>query len=624
MQAEKTSLNRIKLLTIPGGTTIYDSTGNAHLLEQPTATSKLLEKGFSEISVPSLQAQGILYSSSNTQIKFVYPEKKQSLVSFLGVLPALTLIFTNPSEDPKNHPKELLNEVYVTQDEIEFSETEPATFPAKRISDNTTHTLSRLGHMISLINKQSSKSTFPPPDLRLYLPPVHIASQHAGDCGADALQTVLFFSDFFSETFASAANEIYKKYIRTEPKVLFIVDSPRLVEEVRNYFRIDAKDQKEEDVLFVFASMVRRFILIRLLDFGTDEEIASLNIPATACLVPSAVPSLAAPPKRRKSINALAGVTIARRISRIFDPKSMFNAEKKLMGTEITLLLEHTFYCLLFKTFHETQFKSIIYENAKGAPCDLSQITAILYSAHQTKKDSSYGGTEGEGHAISIFRNADVWYLQDDNIGIAQPLKNFDFEHYISSAGEVFFRSWEQLPKKTQLIEQGFFTEDQLRSGKAKRHTFYGYDYKDTKSGQVKQKICVATNLADYMSEYMTGGIKLMLVNGEIPPEKYKLAPYSCGPKETTSVAQVTPPKEQRVKEVPSSILQQLNTNYSQGVTPRGTTSVSIRNLRRNIQIHLNSFTMNTRRNVRTTNNASTRKVRVSNNAGIRGQLESF
>jgi hypothetical protein len=278
----------------------------------------------------------------------------------------------------------------------------------------------------------------------------------------------------------------------------------------------------------------------------------------------------------------------------------------------------------LFKTFHQTQFKSIIYENAKGAPCDLSQITAILYSAHQTKKDSSYGGTEGEGHAISIFRNADVWYLQDDNIGIAQPLKNFDFEHYISSAGEVFFRSWEQLPKKTQLIEQGFFTEDQLRNGKAKRHTFYGYDYKDTKSGQVKQKICVATNLADYMSEYMTGGIKLMLVNGEIPPEKYKLAPYSCSPKETTSVARVTAPKEQRVKEVSSSILQQLSTSYSQGVNPRVTTSVGIRNLRRNIQINLNSFTMNTRRNVRTTNNASTRKVRVSNNTGIRGQLESF
>lgn len=622
MQTGKTSLKSIKLPYIPGGTTIYDLKGKAHTVKVPIALAKLLEAGYEEISLPSLEAQGIQVSKS--QVRFVYPKQQQSLVSFVGILPAHTLVFTNPSEDPKVHSKELTHEVYMTQEDIEFTSTEPATFPAIRILDSTPQILSRLGHMISLINIQQSNLVFPPPDLRLYLPPVHIASQHAGDCGADSLQTALFFADFFSDVFANLANELYKKYINTDSTVLFTVDDPRLLKEVRTYFHVDAVDQKEEDALVVFTSMLRRFLLIRLLDFGTKEEIASLNIPSTVCLLPSAVPSLAAPPKRRKSINTLAGVTIARRISRVFDPKSMFTADKKLMETDISLLIEHSYYCLLFKTFHLPQFTSLIHENHKGAPCELSQITAILYSCQQTKKDKNYGGTEGEGHSISIFRNAEVWYLQDDNIGIAQPMKNFDFEHYITTAGEVFFRSWEQLPNKTQLIEQGYFTEEDLRKGKARRHTFYGYDYKDKSSGYIKQKIFVATNLADYMSEYKSGSLKLMLIKGEISPEKNKEAYLSCIPKEPEKVVAPVAPKEVKLKPLSSSILEQLDTNYKQGAAPRPTQTAMIRNLRRNIQMNLNSFTMNTRKATNTTTNRNTRKIRVTNNTGIRQQFESF
>jgi hypothetical protein len=219
-----------------------------------------------------------------------------------------------------------------------------------------------------------------------------------------------------------------------------------------------------------------------------------------------------------------------------------------------------------------------------------------------------------------------MWYLQDDNIGIAQPMKNFDLEHYIRTGGEVFFRSYEQLPNKSQLIEQGFFTEDDLRKGKAKRYTFYGYDYKDKASGYTKQKIFLSTNVAEYMSEYMSGPLKLILVHGDISPEKNKDAILSCIPKEVSSKPVVNAaPKQTQLKPISSSILTQLNTNYKQGVSRPSVAPFQIRTLGKNLQIQMNSFSNTTRKgNKAPAANKNTRKLRISNNAGIRTQLETF
>jgi hypothetical protein len=627
MELEKYPLNRIKIPYIPGGTTVYDSTGKSSILEIPTAVSKLLEKGVMEVSLKEIQKQGITVNTGIAEgtIRFVYPQKLQSLVSFVGTLPAHTLVFTNPSENPKNHPTELTNEVYLTEEDVEFQSTEPTTFSAIRPSDSSVHSISRLGHMISFINLQQKKTPFPPSDLRLFLPPVHIASQHAGDCAADSLQTVLFFADFYLEVFANGANEIYKKYIQTDQTVIFNVDDPRLVEEIRERFHVTDRGSRTTDLLFVFASMVRRFILIRLLDFGTPEEIQSLQVPQTTCLLPSAVSNVAGPRQRRKSINILSGVTIARRLSRIFDPKGMFTANKKLMGTEINLMVEHTFYCLLFQIFNIPEFKSIIFDNHLGAPCDVSQITAVLFACLQTKKDKYYAGEEGEGHSISIFRNNDQWYLQDDNIGIAIPMQNFDVEHYFTKQGEFFFRSFEQLPNKTQIIEQRFFTKNDWQKRKPLNYTFYGYDYKDT-TGQTKQKICAISNTINYMSEYMSGPTRLILFHGDIDPEKNKKATSSCtAPVKNEAGTRPAPLKVQTIKAVPPTLQEQLLTNYKQGKIQKAVGALEVRALRKNIQNNLNSFTINTRRNNNArSRNMNTRKVRAPTNAEMQLQFTSF
>jgi hypothetical protein len=624
MATEKIPIESLisSLVSLPGGITVYDSLGTSSKLTKPTLISELQSKKIQSVSKQDLDDQGIRIQSTNKggRVQFVYPKAKQSLVSFVGVLPSNTLIFTNPSEDPMKHRQELTSEVFQTTADIELTNSEPTTLSVRRINDSEQVEISRLGHFISLSAQSQRKSSFPPNDLRLYLPPVHIPSQHLGDCAADTVQTALFYADGFQEEFAELANTLYKKYIRTEPLVLFGVDNPKLVKEVRVAYSLsDSLSQQEEDALAVFSTMIRRYILVRLLDFGTEEEIASLKIPPTTCLLPGAVPSLGNPLGRRKSINALAGATIARKISRIFEPSSMLGSNLKLKETEINLTMEHAFFCLLFTLLNQKTMHSMIWLRNNPISFDASSIRAILFPLMLTKKNAGMSSLEEGGHSISLFRFQDTWYLQDDNIGIANPLEQFNLEHFLTKKSEFFISSYKQLQNKSDLIEQGFFTEKELRDGKALRYTFYGYRY--AHDSFLKEKILYKEPVS-YSGRFDAGPAVLYLCVGDIDPVSMAAAMERCTPTSTSETKRPTKISP-TVKALPPALLAQMNLPTTAAVS-ENRKPTNFRELRKNIQANLTSFNTTRKTNTGKPLNNFTRKLKPYTNAKILSQFTAF
>lgn len=626
MATEKILIDSLKssLTALPGGITVYDSTGSSKRLKKPTLFPDLEKQTIQSVSKKDLEGQGIrVISKSNGAIgvQFVYPKNQQSLLSFVGTLPAYTYIFTNPSEDPKKHRVELTSEVFQTTSDIDFTAEEPTQFQVLGVFTNTSQEISRLGHFISLQQQsQPNKSQFPPDDLRLFLPPVHIPSQHLGDCAADTIQTALFFADGFQEIFAELANTLYKKYIRTEPLVVLGVDNPTLIEEVRKAFSVPPTiSQQEQDAITVFASMIRRFILVRLLDFGTEEEIAALKIPPTTCLLPGAVPPMGIVRGRRKSLNLLSGATLARKISRIFEPSSLIGPDLKLKPTEITLQLEHDFFCLLFRLTQQAMMHSFIFERVKPIPVETSTIRAILYPLILTQKNQGAQSLEEGGHSISLFRFQDQWYLQDDNIGIAKPLPKFDLEHYIQGKSEFFITSFSFLQNKSDLIEQGFFRQEEFRAGIPRGYVYYGYRY-TTSSGLQKEKILHKDTLS-YNGRFDAGGASLFLCIGEISEDQKKKAVLRCAP-----VEKVVQAKEVKVipkgKILPPELLAQMNIPTTNTGKPKQATG-PIAALQRNIQANLNAFNSTRKQNLSTVSK-NTRKVRSYTNTKILTQFTGF
>lgn len=615
-----------KITHIPGGVSIYDSAQKNQLLSRPTSIAevKTTYPSFSLVSGTDLAKQGIAVNMDPFSIQYRYPQPQQTLQSFIGTLPSYTLLFTNPSEDPSKYKFELTTEIYQTTTDITFDTTTPTHFPVKRVIDGSIMEISRLGHMIAMQSPQQEKLPFPPTDLHLYLPPVHIPSQHLGDCAADSIQSLLFFSDKLQQVFAGAADTLYKKYIQTDKSVLFNVGDSRLVEEIRSLFHLSQGNQEEEDILFIFASMLRRFILVRLLDFGTNEEISSLKIPQTTCMVPSAIPPMQPIRGRRKSINVLSGPTLALRITRLFEQSTSFlTSELKLEGPKITLLREHIFYCKLFALFKQTAFHSVVMETRKTyePPCARNQIVGVSFGVHVGKWDPGAQRHDESGHAFSIFLWDDSWYLQDDNLGIAYAMPGFSFDECMNKKGYFFISSYLQLLKKTGLVEQKYFTQEQLAAGKAKEYGFYGYRY--VEGNQVKEKVLLAIPRASYHASFLEGPTRLYLCIGDIDKTKQKGAIF-CDTDMSNVMEEVTVPNNKKVKELPVSILSQLDVSYS-SVSRQNAKAPTIRNLHKNMQIHLNSFTNTTRkRNANGTIPSNTRKTKNRNATTIEAQLNSF
>ena len=611
---------------IPGSVSLYDSDDKNQIVSRPTSILDLKQTfpTFTEVSIENLLDQGvqIVQSNQGPKIQFRYPKVQQTLQSFIGTLPAYSLIFTNPSEDPKQHSFELTTEVYKTTNDIVFTPETPSYITVLRVIDGKPQEISRLGHLIALNPLQAKKTIFPPADLKLYLPPVHIPSQHLGDCAADSIQTLLFYSERLQPIYAGVANELYKKFIQSDKSVLFAVDSTRLVEAIREVFKLSVGNQEQEDILYIFASMVRRYILIRLLDFGTPEEIESLRIPQTKCILPSAVPQIGKIPGRRRSINLLAGSTIALRLTRLFEKtESFLTADLKLDSPKLTLVREHLYYCMLFKLLHHTSFHSIITETKKSyaPPCLNNQIVAMSFAVHVSKWDEGAKRHDESGHSFAIFLFQEKWYLQDDNLGIAYPIPKFSIDDCIKVKGYFFIGSYEQLLSKTQLIEENYFTQQQLQAGKANTYGFYGYRYVTGK--QVKQVLLAVIPNASYQGTFLEGYQRLYLCTGDVDKTK-KPGVIFCESDLSELKAPVKPVVVKTVKELPESILSQIDVNF-RSATVQTKNKGDIRNLRKNIQVNLNSFT-NTTRKKNTGVSINTRKVRNRNAAIIESQLNSF
>jgi hypothetical protein len=627
MATEKIPLNSLQpiLVSLPGGIHVYDSTGASKTLSKPIVMTELQKQGIESVSKEELETQGvrIVSTKDGLRIQMVYPKTKQSLLSFQGTLPALTYIFTNPSEDPSKQRQELTTEVYQTLEDIVFSDAEPKTVSVRHLSDGVSVEIPRLGHLIARLGPVASQQAFPPNDLRLYLPPVHIPSQHLGDCAADTMQTALFFADGFQEEFAELANTLYKKHIRTEPQVLFGVDNPKLKQEVVDAYRLaDSLPQQKEDTVSVFANMIRRYILVRLLDFGTEEEIATLPIPSTSCLLQSAVPKMGVVRQRRKSVNLLAGATIARKLSRIFEPSSMLSSDLKLKESEIHLLLEHTFFCTLFLLLKRPQFHSLIWRVGVPFTFDTSMIRAILFPLLQTKQNSGASSLEGGGHSISVFRFQEEWYLQDDNIGIAKPIPSFDLEEYVSKKSEFFISTYRNLRNKSDLIEQGFFTEEELRKGNGLRYVYYGYKYMN---GLYPKEKIVHKASVGYAGRYDSGQAALYLCVGDLTAAQKAPAMFSCGEVSSDEITKPTTKEFPKVKNLSPEILEQMNipTGVSKS-TARPAPSFPA--LRRNIQANLNRFTNTRKANAapKAANNNTRRRFKAYTNAKILNQFTAF
>jgi hypothetical protein len=623
MATEKISIESLpsNLVALPGGISVYDSTGTRSMLLKPSFVSDIKAKGIQSVSSKELEEQGVRIGKG---LQLVYPKRQQSLVSFVGTLPAYTLIFTNPSEDTSKHRHELTSEVFQTTTDIELTNAEPTLLNVRRIHDGESIEISRLGHFIALSQQQQPKPSFPPDDLRLYLPPVHIPSQHLGDCAADTIQTALFFADGFQEEFAQRANTVYKNYIHTEQSLLFQVDNPKLKDELRKAYGLsESLPRQEEDALAVFASMVRRYILVRLLDFGTEQEIASLNIPPTTCILPAAVPQMGLVKGRRKSVNLLAGATIARKLSRVFEPSGYLTSNLKLKETEITLLTEHTFFCLLFKLFKQRQMHSMIVElaNLFGFESETSKLRAILFPLMQTTKNGGSQSLEAGGHSISMFRFQETWYLQDDNIGIAKPLPQFDPEHFIKTKGNFFISSYTNLTNKSDLIEQGFFTEQELRQGIPQRFVYYGYKYRNGE--YFKEKILSKESIT-YTGRYDAGTTVLFLCFGDIDPESIKGVANQCkAPIEEPALPSTSSESrvKVKVKDLPPDLIAQLTLATPSEKRPNRKSSVP--GIRKNIQANLNAFPTTRKTNTANAKN-TTRKVKAYTNVKILNQFTAF
>jgi hypothetical protein len=281
--------------------------------------------------------------------------------------------------------------------------------------------------------------------------------------------------------------------------------------------------------------------------------------------------------------------------------------------------MEHAFFCLLFKLLNRKTMNSMIWNLNNSISFDTSTIKAILFPLMMTKKNTGVASLEGGGHSISLFRFQDTWYLQDDNIGIANPLAQFQLEHFLSKKGDFFISSYKQLQNKSDLIEQGFFTEKELRDGKALRYTFYGYRY--AHDSFLKEKILYKEPVS-YSGRFDAGPAVLYLCVGDIDPVSMAAAMERCTPTSTSETKRPTKIST-TVKALPPALLAQMNIPTTAAVSePRAT--ASFRELRKNIQANLTSFNTTRKTNTGKPLNNFTRKLKPYTNAKILSQFTSF
>lgn len=476
-----TSLTTPPNTVLPGGLPVYDTERSEFItwIEKPVKVVDLLsdEKNRKwalrgSIRLDQLEAFGIRLAEKTTQLLF--PKNTVRLDAFRGVLYPLQFVFQTQDETSARSGSLEQKDIFLVNRQQDFSSGEQKIVDLVSLG-GTKVQKSVLGLYIAdpmmFQEANISPDIYPPKTLRLDLPPNHIPSQHTGECSSDSLQTDLFFADGFTSFFAGNADVIYQQFIRSNPRVLFDIDHPDLVKAVASLFQVTGGTQDDIHISFILASMVRRFILIRLMDMSNPRQINSLKVTQTACLIPKGVPKVSTFKGRRKSINLYASMSVHERllalVGKKFEMKSNFTLDPE--------------------GYSQNDFMSMLCKIMRGIQLPLPLFHILLFSTDvlitippmyvTSVKFAIYHPQHG-GHSLSLFRNNDIWHLQDDNIGIARNIdKDFDLDDFLQERSKLFVSDFAHLPMKSiEFFKQSkLLSANEVSSEAYKRYTYYGY-----------------------------------------------------------------------------------------------------------------------------------------------------
>jgi hypothetical protein len=185
-----------------------------------------------------------------------------------------------------------------------------------------------------LVEEDPAAYLFLPKSLYIRNAPYYIYSQHYGECATDSFLNILFFADGYRDYFGKLADTLYQ-HLRMEHRYDLLHYTPYFKNEVQRLYQIINVESLYhlgfDSVVDIFARIVRRFILIMLLN-QTDSTTANKLSEIIEQKCPLRVKKTAV---RRKSINAMAGIDIHDAILEYLGDE---RREKKEGSNEIELL----------------------------------------------------------------------------------------------------------------------------------------------------------------------------------------------------------------------------------------------------------------------------------------------
>ncbi len=269
---------------------------------------------------------------------------------------------------------------------------------------------------------------FLPDNLSIRNAPYFIYSQHYGECATDSFLNILFFADGYREYFARLAEKLYKE-LKNEHRQDLLEFTPYFVSQVERIYQIlntDFSKKEFDDLLTIFARIVRRYIFVMLLaQVGMTTADQLSDIIETIC--PPRVKEYSV---RRKSINVMAGIDIHDAILEFLGKtkraKKINTNEletKGLLPMDIHTVLERFMKILFAPHSKALSYRWLPFSETNDIQPDLPFLKAVYLTVSQYK--------EGEiGHAVALFCHSNEWYVADNNLGITLPLLDFKPEMY--------------------------------------------------------------------------------------------------------------------------------------------------------------------------------------------------